>query len=275
MYVSNRIVYLQLQKTGCTHIAKLLQKYDGGQIIGKHNPLIDWKSHLGKEIIASIRSPWAWYVSLWAFGCARRGKVYRHLTTTPESRLKQAITRRSPRDLMRSTLELFRRDERAELPWDVLYSDPDNAENFRKWLLLILGEEGKRILPEEYSQTTVKEVVGFFTYRYLQLSIRHDLWEEAKFKINTRRQVEEVFAKDSIVKRTIRNEHLEVDLQEILFSLGLEVSETEMKAQGKTNASSHRPFASYYDQETSSLVLDRERIIVTKFGYDSDVPAYT
>lgn len=267
MYISNRIVYLQVQKTGCTHIAKLLQRYDGGELVGKHIPLVEWEKHSGKVIIASVRNPWAWYVSLWAFGCAKRGKVFRHLTATPASRLEQAIARHSPSALARMTLALLRKDNLAE-QLGVLYSDANNAENFRKWLALILGEEGKRILPEEYSQASVKEAVGFFTYRYLQLATKHDLWQEAKFKLSTYHQAEEFFAEHSIVKRTIRNERLEGDLCEILSSLGIQVSEAELKAQGKTNTSSHRPFTSYYDRETMNLVLDRERILVTKFNYD-------
>lgn len=270
MYVSDRAVYLQTQKTGCTHIAKLLQKYDGGEIIGKHNPLVEWDKHSDKEIIASIRNPWDWYVSLWAFGCSKRGRLYNHLTATPQSRLKQAMISRSPKALVHATLGLLKKDNLARHRFDVLYSDADNAENFRKWLCLILGEEGKRILPEGYSLTSAKEAIGFFTYRYLQLSTKHNLWQEAKFKLKTQHQVDNFFSENNIVKSVVRNERLEGDLSEILTSLGIQVSEAELKAQGKTNASSHRSFTSYYDQETRNLVFERDKIIATRFDYHFD-----
>ena len=38
MFKCDQLIYLQLQKTGCSHIAFLLSKLFDGQIIGKHTP---------------------------------------------------------------------------------------------------------------------------------------------------------------------------------------------------------------------------------------------
>ena len=37
MFVSNDIVYIEMQKTGCTHISRLLNELFDGEIFGKHN----------------------------------------------------------------------------------------------------------------------------------------------------------------------------------------------------------------------------------------------
>src|SRR5690349_15515950 len=37
MFVSDRIVFLELQKTGCTHIRNLLKEIVGGRLVMRHN----------------------------------------------------------------------------------------------------------------------------------------------------------------------------------------------------------------------------------------------
>jgi hypothetical protein len=75
MIVNEKLIYLMMQKTGCSHIAKLILQTVGGERIGTHNKLTDYNT--GKYIIGSIRNPWDWYVSLWAYGCRGKGRVRR------------------------------------------------------------------------------------------------------------------------------------------------------------------------------------------------------
>ena len=71
MFITDKLIYIQMNKTACTHIASLLSKHIGGKQIGKHN----WLEHYDTEkfICGSIRNPWEWYISLWAFGCKGEG----------------------------------------------------------------------------------------------------------------------------------------------------------------------------------------------------------
>ncbi len=71
MYVADRLIYLELQKTGSKQIRRLLSSCIGGKQTGKHNRMTELQP--GRMIVDSIRNPWAWYVSLWAFGCLGRG----------------------------------------------------------------------------------------------------------------------------------------------------------------------------------------------------------
>jgi hypothetical protein len=62
MFVADGLVYLELQKTGGSHICRLLEQYANGRPEGKHNRLTaEYSTHY---VIGSIRNPWDWYVSL-------------------------------------------------------------------------------------------------------------------------------------------------------------------------------------------------------------------
>ena len=80
MFVSEKIVFIQLQKTGCTHIAKLLSNLLEGRHIGKHNRATPELFTNQRSFLGSIRDPWEWYVSLWAYGCDKKGRIYQRVT---------------------------------------------------------------------------------------------------------------------------------------------------------------------------------------------------
>ena len=82
IFISEKLVYLALQKTGSTQIRHLLTSIIPGELIGTHNRL---PVNLSPKRIAvgSIRNPWAWYVSLWAFGCLGRGGFYHKVAGCP------------------------------------------------------------------------------------------------------------------------------------------------------------------------------------------------
>ena len=67
MFEADRLLYIDLHKTGCSHIGRLLQETVGGRRLGKHNRPSAMPTD--RMIIGSVRNPWDWYVSLWAFGC--------------------------------------------------------------------------------------------------------------------------------------------------------------------------------------------------------------
>src|SRR4030095_1676667 len=83
MFINDKLVYLALHKTGCSHVLKLLSSIPDldGRIIGKHNTIYEVSKrrlgNLSEKIKAgNVRNPWDWYVSLWAFGCMKKGGLY-------------------------------------------------------------------------------------------------------------------------------------------------------------------------------------------------------
>src|SRR6185503_14274720 len=71
MFVSDRLIYLQMQKTASTHVARVLAEVVGGEQHQQHIRLRVEPE--GRLVAISIRSPWDWYVSLWAYGCREGG----------------------------------------------------------------------------------------------------------------------------------------------------------------------------------------------------------
>ena len=151
MFVSDKLIYIQLHKTACTHIASLLSNCIGGKIIfgeyvGKHNWLQDYNTD--RLIIGSIRNPWDWYVSLWAFGCINKGFLNLKVTKKgidniilPISiKLKTMNGYKGPyyktNDLYRIIInEIFLKPTSK---WNKLYDSYSNKKNFQKWLNFIL-----------------------------------------------------------------------------------------------------------------------------------------
>ena len=96
MVVGKKLVYLQMQKTGSTHVTKVLKQNLNGKTRERHEQLEDYEAFRDRPIISSVRNPWDWYVSLWAFGCAASGGFHKYLIHTPWSEIRHAWRKMNP-----------------------------------------------------------------------------------------------------------------------------------------------------------------------------------
>ncbi len=240
MYVADRLVFLQLQKTGCTHIARLLAQLVPGRQMAKHSRAPSGLVESRRVFVGSVRNPWDWYVSLWAFGCGGEGGLYELLTGGSTAR-------------------------NAE--WRRVYADSGDPLLFRQWLAMISATGN---LGERYGASTIRPFAGFFTYRYCRLFAR-DPRPLFSGGIADAAALAEFDRRQNLVKHFIRNESLEDDLIRILGSCGypLDARQLELiRTPVRTNASTRsRDHVRYYDAQTAQLVMDRERFIVDKHGY--------
>ncbi len=239
MFVNDRLIFLQLQKTGCSHITRLLETHVGGRELEKHAALKDAKG--GRAVLGSIRNPWDWYVSLWAYGCTGQGTLYDILVET----------------------------EPAEAAvWRGFYQDAEDPDRFRGWLARILSPEGKIRLTEGFGLTAQKDVIGFMTFRFLRLFVSHDIWMQGYYRLSDYDRIAAVADEHDISDRFIRMERLEADLADALQSLGYTVALADLGSE-KTNTSKHRPFQDYYDTDSAALVAREERYLIDRFGYQA------
>jgi len=113
MLVGERVIYLQLQKTGSTRITDLIQATVGAEERHKHDRIrredLADPEIAARRILGSIRSPWSYYVSLWAYGSRRAGGIYERTTATP--RMDQARALRGT--LHKKTIPLEERDRKS------------------------------------------------------------------------------------------------------------------------------------------------------------------
>ena len=80
MYVADSLIFLQLHKTACTHIAGQIDKVLDGEYVGKHERLPAGYDIGARRVVGSIHNPFDWYVSLWGYGCDAHGSIYHRVT---------------------------------------------------------------------------------------------------------------------------------------------------------------------------------------------------
>ncbi len=265
MLVSKKLVFLELQKTGSTHIKQLLKKTVGGVNDGKHNQATPELRESGKSFIGSIRDPWGWYMSLFSYGCQKKGGVYLRLSQ-PQ---RWKALRKSGTLEGAEGVEEFEKYSPKYIR-EELYADPDNAEHFRAWLKIVLTEGPHRALIEDgYAESPISEIGGLMTFRYFLLFV--DGGVQVPETVTTLKKLQAHEKKHLFVKYIIRNESLAEDLIKAIEGCG-ETLTLEQQAQireaPRTNTSS-RKFGKthYYDDASIALVAEREKFIIDKFGY--------
>jgi hypothetical protein len=275
VFLSEKLVFLELQKTGSSHIVALLEKTIEGRVIGKHEPPSRQVFAQPRTFVGSIRNPWEWYVSLWAYGCDKRGALYERVTKAPKGvtrsirrkiRKKVSEFRVWLRDPYYYTFQALNNRYRNPDEWRLSYADPDDPKAFRAWLRMIHGSRHRHDFADDYGNYPMSSFAGLLTYRYLRLFCRNDFAD-----VQTAAELQEFERKNCYIDYFIRNENLEGDFFTALDTAGVTISEEKrnlVHAARKTNTSSKKhPAAYYYDEETIDLVRDRERLLIEKFGY--------
>jgi hypothetical protein len=249
MYEIKDLIFLQMQKSGSTHIAKLLSEIFNGPAPnegkGKHSRATEAQINSGKMIVSSIRSPWDWYISLWTFGCSGKGGLRHRVADAKEN---------GPQSSQES--------------WAAVYSDKSNVNNFRKWLHMIFSSKNISLIREGHDMDID---CGFMTYRYIRLC-----WREQRLqrRASTKTYTESLTQQDieqCYVNYFIKVESLEDELCRIVNMIR-PLTAKEQKSiyeLERTNASSRVHLTQeYYDRETIDMVQLHDSLIISKFGYE-------
>ncbi len=258
MYISEKIIYLALHKTGCSHVLKLLHSVAelSGREIGKHNTIYQVPANaLGnfdaKIKSGNIRNPWDWYVSLWAFGCMKKGALYEQIIN--KNILKKIL---HPRSYFTPVAK-----------WKAVYENPDDPALFREWLKMVLQTRRKDII--HFGDEKVSLNIGLLTYRYLQL-YNYDFQKNISV-ISTQNDVADFDKKNNFINHFLRNESLEPDFMALMKNAGIETELISATSSiPKTNASKRKSYASYYNEETINMVAEQEAYIIQKHAYSFD-----
>ena len=270
MFVTNDLIFLHLQKAAGTFVVNRLANAMPGDVRHGHVPLTEGKR--GRLVVASIRDPWDWYVSLWAYGCMGQGELHARLVQ-PHAQMRAQTLRAVLRGRQRpgEALVRLRRDHcRDPQAWRALYTSAEDPVLFREWLSGLLTLPGAGHLPDSYPALPMCGEVGFMTYRVLKLFTDWSAWNSGAMGIRTPADALEFYRQHSIVDHVLRTERLEADLDRLLTTLSVA---REVTGSANTNASRRRCSSHYYDAETIALVLEKDRMIVNAFGYAPLEPA--
>jgi len=274
MYVADRLVFVELHKTGGSHIGKLLSKHVPGLQVGKHNRVPDALRH--RPVIGSVRNPWDWYVSLWAYGCSGLGSVRKQCTRRVDIRyLLEELSHEMGRKW--NTPSVLARQLIADVikpvkSWKGVYADPESPEQFRTWLRMVLDEDRRFDVAEGFGFSPLSGCAGLMTYRYVKLFARLDQRLYNDSSLSTNSGVRAAFESSRLAGFIIRTEHLEDDFIAALAWAGYELdadAQASVRASraARTNKSERREASYYYDEETIDLVKHRERLIIDTHGY--------
>ncbi|MES1942896.1 hypothetical protein PC39_02185 [Salinisphaera sp. PC39] len=271
MFESERLIYIQMQKTGCTHIAAVLSRLFDGRSIGKHNAATQMQLRSGKFFISSIRNPWDWYVSLWSYGVQGNGALMRRLARRDPV---QALA-----DIRKDPIRLFKLPYLAWAKdigtWRGVYDRSDNVASFRRWLKLIHEPRNRPFLAEGAGDPALSGRIGFMTARYLDLCCRKPEQLGRPGFISDYRDLEGFDRERCYIDYFIRQEALEEGLCEAIERIRpLTPDERELVFRSSKSNTSRRSFAvaDYYDEETTALVANRDRLLIEKFGYVPPLP---
>lgn len=276
MFKTDNLVFTELHKTGGTHITAILNELLGGETIGKHNRLTEKEDRLFK--IASVRNPWDWYVSLWAYGCQGKGSVflnttrkhgpYFYLTQLPNEMGKQRLS-------FGEALTQFKHSKVKDTgAWGRLYQDSENPELFREWIKKVLSDEHKFEIGEGFGFSPISEKQGLMTYRFIKLLTHYttDIYDNRKSQ--DYQSIKDFWERNKNTDFVIRNEHLEDDLANALMLSGFSDMDRyhsllKDRFQKRTNSSKRHPAGFYYDPQTIELVRSKETLIIDLFDYQA------
>lgn len=267
MFINDKIAYVQLQKTAGTHIAAVLHSLAPGEYRAKHSPI---REDVGDRLVlGSVRNPWDWYVSLWAYGCLGRGAIHTQLTySVPAVSWRMARAAALHPALWYETgckiAHTLGKDHRE---WVGYYADANNPDLFRAWLKALFSKRGKQYLMENYPVLPLRHVAGLMTFRFLQLHVDYGQWRRKAGEVRTARDIREIYSRHGIIDDFIRMESLESDLSAVLDRVGIAHAPDDLKSRTKTNTSIHRDAGWYYDQETIDLVAAHDFLIAETFNY--------
>lgn len=268
MFLSEKLMYLQLNKTGCTYITNLFEESIPGESLTKHMRIPKAFEIKDRKVVGSIRNPWDWYVSLWGFGCDGGGGLYRRLTSRQMRGLgmfgQSNLNRLNYFHLLKFTMAQIKKPLRE---WQEVYSDSQSPELFRRWLHMILDSDSRYLIGNGYGFSSISSFAGLLTFFYLEKFVRSPeiLFEG---RICDMQALEKFDWQDCAVTEFIRLESLKDDFLRVMHDAGYDSCDfEELKGKNKNSSSRRKDITYYYDESTVQLVAKKEDFIIKKHGY--------
>jgi len=259
---------MELHKTGCTHIRHILNELIDGELVGGHNQAGSNLFDEERVFLGSIRDPWDWYTSLWAYGCDNKGAVFNSSTKARPIKFESLNWRKNTYSAF---LTLISNRSKHPQQWLETYADVNDAEAFRAWLRMMQSPRYIMDIREGYGENSISRTAGLLTFRYLKLFCTKSGDSKRLNSLSSFKQIKDYENEFCFIDRFIRNENLEHDLFQVLedFSAGISnEKKADILLREKRNTSSKKHGAEYYyDKKSERLVAKRERLIIEKFGY--------
>ena len=244
-------IYLDVYRTGSSHVLGLLASISREKCVRAYRHAALTKAHplgfvAGKRVFTTVRNPWDWYVSLWAYGCDGKSAIRRYLAAHIGER------------------------ELAEL-----YDKSDAAPSFRRWLHLMHDPVMlQRLMKEHLPQSGLAPVIGLYTYRFLRVTTRWPRLLLRRALIGNPADALRHHQRFRAYHEVLRTESLDDDLAGFVSRnpkwFRPEAAAIIGKASISRQNASDRPLAAYrdyYDDESARLVGIRDQFFSAAFGF--------
>ena len=267
MHISENLIFMDLHKTGSSFVSQVLSKVVGGRSTEPHLQIRSSDEIYGKKVLGTIRNPWDWYLSLWAYGCDKRGDFYGRVIKS-DSRFRGLGWRQDPYE---AAINLFTKRSRQAERWKKTYQDVNDPTAFREWLGMVHNENFWFDYGEGYGRAPLNKFAGLYTYRYLKLYCCAKNRNNALLNISTYDQLVSFEKENCFIDFFITNENLNIDLLRALEKLEIMISKEDrdsiFSAKKVNTSSKKRGVSFYYDSETRNMIYEREKMIIDKFAY--------
>ncbi len=248
-----RFIYLDVHRTGSTHLIHLLRQISEESEIRlwRHYP-ISAAGYLvrpkGRVVFTTVRNPWAWYVSLWGHGLDGHSAIRRNL-----------VAFMSPSEVA------------------ALYDGSKPAESFQRWLATISNPRfTERLKGEGYPESGLAPYMGLYTYRFQRVTTRFPRIFLRTWRIPGPDRIVDFHTDRKIYQTVLRTETLTADLLEFVRTHGercgfkpdaenIIQNKARLKRNASTKALPH--YRDYYDDRSRMLVESRDRFFIEQFGY--------
>lgn len=266
MFQSEKLIYIHMPKTAGSHIVKLLMQIMPGKETGKHNAATAAQINSANFFVSSIRNPWDWYLSLWAYGVQGDGAFANRLTRKNILHPVRASLRRP-----QSTLSYFMAELTKDVAaWRRVYENSSDVDGFRQWLRLITSRSSRICMGEGFSDLSSSQHYGFMTHRFLSLCCRNPSWLTKEKRALLFEELADYATENCYIDLFIRQESLERDLCEAIEHVQplTEPQRASIAGAGRTNSSNRKLCRSkFYDQQSIELVYSSDRLLIDKFSY--------
>lgn len=266
MIKNKDFIYLDLEKTACSHIRKLILTYfHDAKDTNKHKILYSKDDIKNKTVIGSVRHPYDWYVSHYLYGFHKGGAI-RHIYKT---NFKNQLLNMSLLDLYKIGLPSIKG----------FYKDESKYE-FKKWLLSIMSKQSKYYFnranyqkKESYFHSNnfrynqiPNQKTGLFTHHFLNMYFIN----YSSLYPNDFCEVNDYTTSGIIPDHFIKVENLESDFYDVFSRFKKSITIDDLKSNKKINSSVNSyDVNDYFDEECKMLIKQKDNYIFELFRYST------
>jgi hypothetical protein len=263
MFLTDDICYVDMPKTGTVYTINVLKKLYKNYFLKHHKIPNSQIINSNREIFATIRDPFSYYISLWSFGCEKQSysgpynalTQFRPIGALGYSMNKKGAIKTFFQRLPRTLLTNYKENKK-------LYADASDPVLFRKWLKVLFDTRNASLISAPYQYSNVAQCGGLFTYRII-LNFYKNSDQLFKGKFKTKDDFKNFLQKDCFVQYFLNTSSLRDDLYSFLKQRHENLTE-DILPQKKENSSAKENII-FFDKECYEMVLKKDSLIIEQF----------